>query len=332
MLHRLLAPVILLVIACGAGHAAATLEHLNAGSRAGGPALAAGDLAGRVVLFEYWGIHCGPCLASIPHLAELQEKFGRENFIVVANQCQDADDATAYSVWLSLQGGEHISVINHGELSGADVSSIPRCFLFDHEGKLIYDGHPAELGNRVEAAIKASPGALVVGHAYTKTAKYAQILGAQRSNFAASLKALRGLAAGRDAAAKDEAEFLLARVGAFATERLEAIGKARTCDPVGASEMLAHLLSILKGDELGRPAEAMLAELKSDKDFQNELLAATLLADIQARAIKIGLGGQGQPPKSAVTEIADAIKALNRRFPGTASAADARRLALLWRL
>ena len=52
-----------------------TYPAFNDGSHIHGPKLEASDLKGKVVFFEYWGINCPPCIASMPHLQELQEKF-----------------------------------------------------------------------------------------------------------------------------------------------------------------------------------------------------------------------------------------------------------------
>jgi thiol-disulfide isomerase/thioredoxin len=329
-------PVILAAVAAvilaAPAHAAATIDHPNLGSPVCGPTVTAADLAGKVVLFDYWGIHCGPCLAAIPHLVELQAKYGRDNFVIIANQCQGGDAAGAKAAWTSHGGDASISVINGGDIEGSNVTGIPRCFLFDHEGKLVFDGRPTEVNAKLEEAMKASPGALVAGHQYTKTARYAAQIGALKTNLAPALKALRAAAAGTDAAAKEEAEFLLGRVDKFAEDRLAAVRAQRTADPVEASATLARMLGIFKGDELGKPFEGLLAELKADKAFQAELRAGSLLAEIEAQAAKLGLGGAGTPPKSALVELADRVKALQQKFPDSTAAAKSKQLVAEWKL
>lgn len=329
---RLLALTALCLIA-SAAQAAATLDGMRPGSPVNGPKFDPADLKGRVVLVEYWGINCPPCLASIPHISELQEKYGRDQFIIIANQCQGADDAKAQSVFKGRGGSDMITVINHGDLTGANVSGIPHCFLFNHEGKLVYEGSPFDLDAPVESAVKNSPGFLVAGRTYQKTQKQAAAIGALKSNLTGTLKSLRTLAKGEDATAKEEADYLLGKLNDFSERNMGKITKARSEDPVAAGETLARMVQLFGGDELGAPFEALVKELKSDKAFQAELKAAGILGDVRAQAAKIGLESSPEDAKrnrQAMTQIAENLKALLKKFPDTKAASQATELAKRW--
>lgn len=329
---RLLALTALCLIA-SAAQAAATLDGMRPGAHVNGPKFDPADLKGRVVLVEYWGINCPPCLASIPHISELQEKYGRDQFVIIANQCQDANEAKAQSVFKGRGGSDMITVINHGDLPGSNVSGIPHCFLFNHEGKLVYEGSPFDLDAPVESAVKNSPGFLVAGRTYQKTQKQAAVIGALKSNLTGTLKSLRTLSKGEDATAKEEADFLLGKLNDFSERNMSKITKARSEDPMAAGETLARMVQLLGGDELGAPFEALVKELKSDKAFQAELKAASILGDVRAQAAKIGLETSPEDAKrnrQAMTQIAETLKALVKKFPDTKAANQAIELAKRW--
>ncbi len=49
------------------------------------------DLKGKVVVLDFWATYCPPCLEEIPHLNELQAKYG-ENLQIVGLHIGGAED------------------------------------------------------------------------------------------------------------------------------------------------------------------------------------------------------------------------------------------------
>lgn len=320
-----------------AAHAAATLDGINLGTYASGPKLTPEDLKGRVVLFEYWGIHCPPCLASIPHLAEWQKSFDREAFVIVANQCQGEGADNARKVWLAKGGGDQVSVIDGGELQGANVTGIPRCFLFDHEGRLIFDGSPFQVEAELTKAVQASPGQLVAGFAWTKLKKEAAAIG-KRQNMGAALKSVRKASSGTDAAAQAEATEMIKRLETWAGKQSQAMTAARASDPAEAYRLALSLSGALKGDVLAEPFDAAVKEIKADKEAMLAVRGAEALAAVKAQAEKYGLPDDPEgflaraSNKGKAAEIAGGLKSVATKFAGTKAADEATALAKTWKL
>ena len=65
------------------------LEPLTGGGQPVRPA----NLAGKVVLLDFWGTWCPPCRAELPHLAALADNYrDRADFQLLAVSCGQGDD------------------------------------------------------------------------------------------------------------------------------------------------------------------------------------------------------------------------------------------------
>jgi thiol-disulfide isomerase/thioredoxin len=111
------------------------------------------SLKGRVVVVEFWATWCGPCVAGIPHLNELHEKYGKDGLVLLSLTDQSrghvekfvAEKGMKYTVGVKSQTGD-----DYG------VTGIPHAFVVGRDGKLAWHGHPAE--DAFEKAIVAALG------------------------------------------------------------------------------------------------------------------------------------------------------------------------------
>lgn len=109
------------------------------------------DLKGKVVVIEDWGVHCPPCIASLPHMAELDKKFRDKGLRIIGSESQGS---TKEAIKPLIDNAKVEYTITAGDTGPIRVSSIPRAFVFDAQGTLVYDGHPA--APAFEKAIKDS--------------------------------------------------------------------------------------------------------------------------------------------------------------------------------
>jgi thiol-disulfide isomerase/thioredoxin len=113
------------------------------------------ELSGRVVLVEFWATWCGPCIANIPHLNELQAKF-RDRGLVVVGISSEADRDGVEKFWQNGTMHYAVAIQSSGDLQNQlGVRGIPHSFLVSRTGQIIWEGHPASLTTpQIEAALR----------------------------------------------------------------------------------------------------------------------------------------------------------------------------------
>ena len=119
------------------------------------------DLKGKVVVLDFWATYCPPCLEEIPHLNELQTKYG-ENLKVIGLHIGGEEDQVRVPEFVERLRINYALAYPQDELSnalmGAD-NSIPQTFVFDKNGKLVkklvgFDNFiKADLDTAIELAI-----------------------------------------------------------------------------------------------------------------------------------------------------------------------------------
>ena len=121
-----------------------------------GHAIAAGDLAGRAVLVEFWATWCPPCRSTLGWLAELKKKHG-DRLAVVAIAVE-SEEAAVRKLAKEL-GHPFRWAIGSPELGRAfgDVSAVPTLLLFGPDGKAAgtFFGAPPTLHADAEAKLAA---------------------------------------------------------------------------------------------------------------------------------------------------------------------------------
>lgn len=102
------------------------------------------SLRGRVVLLEFWRTWCGPCRRQVDHLNQLHERYEADGLVTVAvsNESPDLLRATASELGIAYATAGTQDDVAEG-LYG--VRSVPRAFLIDRAGVLVWSGHPATL-------------------------------------------------------------------------------------------------------------------------------------------------------------------------------------------
>ncbi len=101
-------------------------------------------LRGKAVVLEFWATWCGPCVAAIPHLNELAEKYAGKPVQFLAITAEKEDVVTKFlkrkpiRAWVGLD-------TDHSIHRDYGVQGIPVTVLVDAQGKLAGFTYPTEL-------------------------------------------------------------------------------------------------------------------------------------------------------------------------------------------
>lgn len=101
----------------------------------------------QVYVIEFWATWCRPCLASIPHLTELQKKFKDKNVTFISISIEDAKtvkpfvekqgDKMDYTIALDKN-----KMTSEAYMGAFGVGGIPHAFVVDQQSRIVWHGHP----------------------------------------------------------------------------------------------------------------------------------------------------------------------------------------------
>ncbi|MCP5534302.1 MAG: TlpA family protein disulfide reductase [Akkermansiaceae bacterium] len=120
--------------------------------------------AGKLYVLECWATWCGPCIAAIPHVDELYDKYQEKGLRVIGvNVWEDGKDKVAdfvkkkgdgmsYPVAYTGKGG----AFETEWLKPAEVSGIPHAFVV-MDGEVLFTTHPSRLNDETIEQLLSGP-------------------------------------------------------------------------------------------------------------------------------------------------------------------------------
>ena len=116
---------------------------------------------GKVLVLDFYATWCTPCRDSVPHLIELQNKFGAQGLTVVGLNVggpDDLDHVPAFAQAFSIQYPLGVPDDELVTLLLAQSDAIPQTFVFDRQGQLVerFIGFGPTTGDRITKAVEAA--------------------------------------------------------------------------------------------------------------------------------------------------------------------------------
>ena len=123
------------------------------------------DRKGKVVLLNIWGIWCGPCIAEMPHLVDLQEKYRDQGFEIIglnigADEMGTPEDLDEIKKFGEKKNLNYTLVRSPDEVTGqfykiTKQNVVPQSILINREGQLrgVFIGFGGKVMNSMKDTI-----------------------------------------------------------------------------------------------------------------------------------------------------------------------------------
>ncbi len=122
---------------------------------------------GKVYVVEFWATWCGPCIASMPHLSELQKEHAEAGLQIISISDEDLETVEEFlegdvrggdGTYAELTSTYCLTTDPDGEsqeeyMEAAGQNGIPAAFIVGKDGKIEWIGHPMEIDEPINAIL-----------------------------------------------------------------------------------------------------------------------------------------------------------------------------------
>jgi thiol-disulfide isomerase/thioredoxin len=96
------------------------------------------DLKGRPVVLDFWATWCRPCRTSMPHLDELQKRYGHQGLVVIGLSVDEGSQAQVRRFAQSLGVTFRLGMANDHVLDDyGPIRFLPTTFFIDRQGQMV---------------------------------------------------------------------------------------------------------------------------------------------------------------------------------------------------
>lgn len=126
---------------------------------------------GKVYVVEFWATWCGPCIASMPHISELQQKYRDKGVTVVSISDEDLETVTNFlkREVPNEEGKTYADVTQYyclttdpdrsshdAYMKAAGQNGIPTAFIVGKDGIIEWIGHPMTMDEPLEKVVEGN--------------------------------------------------------------------------------------------------------------------------------------------------------------------------------
>jgi thiol-disulfide isomerase/thioredoxin len=93
---------------------------------------------GKVVVINFWGTWCGPCVIEMPELQEFADRFRAdpEVLLLTINNDEDPDEVRE---WMAEREYDFTVLLDDGYVMESGVRVWPTTWFIDREGRIVFE-------------------------------------------------------------------------------------------------------------------------------------------------------------------------------------------------
>ncbi len=123
---------------------AVTAINLNRESHLSGPKLTPEELEGKVILLEFFGYGCGPCINAMPGTVALAKKYKKDGRLVVIASHLWGRKEDGIKAFLERTGATSLPTYQALTFDGVEKpGGVPHAVILGHDGEILWQGHPS---------------------------------------------------------------------------------------------------------------------------------------------------------------------------------------------
>lgn len=121
-----------------------------------GQTISQDNYLGHVLILDFFATWCQPCRQSIPHLVEMNRKYGKQGLQILGLSVDEDGERVVKTFTDEFRVNYPLALAGDSTAVDFGVRSVPIMYLIDKKGKIaeVYRGYSNEMARSMEQSIK----------------------------------------------------------------------------------------------------------------------------------------------------------------------------------
>ncbi|HIJ86096.1 MAG TPA: TlpA family protein disulfide reductase [Desulfuromonadales bacterium] len=114
------------------------------------------NFRGHVLILDFFATWCQPCRQSIPHLVEMNRKYGKQGLFVLGLSVDEGGERQVKAFTEELRVNYPLALAGDSTTIDFGIRSVPVMYVIDKKGNIVevYRGYSNEMARSLESSIK----------------------------------------------------------------------------------------------------------------------------------------------------------------------------------